>query len=132
MSAYLNIVLDNTKFKLALSAACRKLRNKKFDAIAVTGNSGTLFGGALALKLKKRVILVRKPGVDSHGTELEILFETVDSYIFVDDFIDSGATIKRVISTITSKDENMQLVGAYLYRDKTFVPKNELAYYTSK
>lgn len=70
-SNYLHDVLTGERLKAKVETAVRVLREfeqkQPFDAIAVRGNSGTIFGGALAMMLDKGLILVRKPGESSHS-----------------------------------------------------------------
>ena len=117
VAEYLGTVLDPKRFRLALRTAVRKLKPKTFEAIAVTGNSGAIFGGALAVALNKPLILVRKPGIDSHGSQLQGI-GSPKSYIIVDDFISTGETVRRVCDIIEKHaPAGLDLVGGYFYKD---------------
>ena len=83
----------------AIVARLRSMQQYKwFDCIALSGSSGTWLGGMLVCALEQHnigVILVRKPGENSHGA----IVESNNNYkecVFVDDFVSSGATYKRV------------------------------------
>jgi adenine/guanine phosphoribosyltransferase-like PRPP-binding protein len=122
---YLYKVLDHKALINAVRAAQLKLAKEKveFDAIAVTGNSGTLFAGALAVALNKPIILVRKPGESSHSNHtVEGPYTGISSYIFVDDFICSGKTLKRVKDAIRNESAFAKLVfkGTYSYSGNLF------------
>ena len=76
--------------------------------LVFTGFSGIAFATALALEFHKRekpidMMLVRKKGEQSHGTPVHC--STSDfkdrTYIFVDDFIDSGATFTRLNAVVS-------------------------------
>ena len=70
--------------------------NGKFDAVAVQGTSGTWLAPAL-IRAGYHVTLVRKLGENSHGQTVENAMCSAGSrYVFVDDFVDSGATLKPV------------------------------------
>ncbi len=87
----------------------------EFDAIAVTGNSGAIFGGALALAMKKGLILVRKPDDHSHAKRLVEGDDSYQTYIFVDDMVCTGETRYRVIAAIQNHFPHMRRVGSYEY-----------------
>ena len=74
----------------------------KFDAIAFRGMSGALIAPAVAAKLRKNLIMVRKTDGSHSGYDME--GETnVANYIIVDDLIASGATVDAIIQKINSK-----------------------------
>lgn len=74
----------------------------EFDAIAVTGLSGSLVGVELATILDKNIMIVRKSNNDSHGKLVESTqpFRDGVRYIIVDDFICGGSTVKRLYREI--------------------------------
>lgn len=86
-SGYLSTLFTPKLFKERLDQAVAVLTpiNDKFDAIAITGSSGTIFGGALSLALNKPLILVRKPETSCHSESLVEGDTNVKTYIFVDD-----------------------------------------------
>ena len=94
----------------------RRLRRELgFDAIAFTGSSGAALAFPLSFQLQIPLIHVRKGSSHYYGGAIE---GTVSSkkYLIVDDFIESGSTIKRIIRKIKSVlKEQAQPVGIYLY-----------------
>lgn len=73
--------------------------------LCYTGLSGIGHGTALALTLTKHYpktkincLYVRKGSERSHGGDIECFsrFDVQDYFVFVDDFIDAGNTVKRV------------------------------------
>ncbi len=69
-----------------------------FDSIACRGMSGTLVAPAVALALKKDLIIVRKES--SHSVyKVEGAFHK-EAYVIVDDFVSSGNTIVQIINEI--------------------------------
>ena len=71
------------------------------SAIVVHGTSGTWFGAALAMQ-GYNVIMVRKPGENSHGYSVEGGLGMVDPdrIVFLDDFVSSGDTIKTSLNLL--------------------------------
>lgn len=128
LTDYLEIPLDPVRLKTAVAEAKKKLKGVKFDAIAVTGNSGTLFGGALSVALKKPIILVRKEKPNTHAHHSDYQVEghlEADTYIFVDDFMVSGKTYATATSKIEKVNKKIKCVGVYFYRRGIFIYKND-------
>lgn len=115
VASYLRPVIDPKEFPLTIKNAKKALRYKKFDAIAVRGNSGTLFGGALALAMKKSLFLIRKRSDNAHAFLAVEGDKAAKRYIFVDDLIDSGCTRSEVKRQMTAFFPDCQYVGDYLY-----------------
>ena len=85
----------------------------RFDALAVRGMSGALFGGALALELAKPLIIVRKE--TSHGSPVEGALDWHPDrarYLIVDDFHASGDTVREMQLAIANR---AYMVGMYMY-----------------
>ena len=69
----------------------------KFDFIVVTGVSGTIVGAPVAVALEIPLVVVRKPTDDTHDNQDVVNYaNAVGRWIFVDDFVATGYTIKRV------------------------------------
>jgi len=130
---YLTSIFDRKKFASKLWATVKELKKRgvEFDAIAVTGNSGTLFGGALAMRMKKHLWLVRKPSDNSHyypsgdstdSTNPSLLEgpEGPKTYLFVDDQVSSGQTRNRVVKMIQRKYPDAVCMGIWTYNDLNF------------
>lgn len=75
-------------------------RNADFDSIVVTGNSGVIVGGIVALEYGKNLIIIRKPKESNHGSRIECPMNTGNPFIIIDDFIDSGATMDRIFDQL--------------------------------
>lgn len=131
-TSYLIDVLDKERFPATLARAAHVLLSVEFDAIACTGNSGTLFCGALSILINKPLLLVRKPTEKSHvidersdrfltnyQNDLSFMVEgDIDSrtYVFVDDIIFTGSTFKRVLASIAQVVPHMKCVAIYQYQ----------------
>lgn len=70
-----------------------------FDTIAVTGMSGILVGPRVAEALGKALFIVRKEGDSNHGFN-KAIGQLGRRLVFLDDFIENGGTLARVIKTI--------------------------------
>lgn len=115
--------MDNAVFDLqgVLREAVANLTPVKseFDTLVGTGFSGGIIIPALAMRLRKKFVLIRKENDDSHHGSGRLLGELGDRWIFVDDFVSSGRTRDRVIEKINAAallhDHKTTLVGNYYY-----------------
>jgi hypothetical protein len=98
-----------------IRTAKKKLKEVEFDAFAVSGNSGTLMGGAMSAAMKKKMILVRKPSDNSHSSYTVEGDESILRFVFLDDQIATGATRTRVVTTVKAWLPKVEFVGTYLY-----------------
>lgn len=75
------------------------------DFIAVCGSSGIFAAAALQMLVETPICMVRKRGEDSHGGKIEgrdgHLYRR---YIVLDDFIDSGSTLRHIYSSLPSAE----------------------------
>lgn len=94
----------------------------RFTHVAVRGVSGCAIGGAVAVNLRKGLIVVRKPNVASHsnidaeGVPINIGF----NYIIVDDFVATGETLAATVDSIQKSNPSAKCVGVVMY-DHCFV-----------
>lgn len=114
---YLSKVYGKQFLKL-VPQAVKKLRAIKrqfpFDAIAFTGSSGAALAYPLSYLMKLPLIHVRKGPSHYSGGKVE---GTISSkrYIIVDDFIETGASIRRVLKAIDSELDAAKPVAILLY-----------------
>lgn len=80
----------------------------EYNAIAFHGMSGALIVPMLAWRLRKGMIVCRKPTEHSHGGDFEGLYKG-GNYIIVDDFISGGDTIRGIIDTINLHKRNHEV-----------------------
>ena len=117
--------MDNAVFDLqkVVREAVANLRPvaSEFDTLVGTGFSGGLIIPTLALRLKKKFVLIRKESDDSHHGSGRLLGELGERWIFVDDFTSTGTTKRRVIEKVeaaaTLHDHTTQLVASYYYAE---------------
>ena len=114
----LNRIVKRAKRELSENA-----NPAKYDFIAVRGMSGALVGSPLSLAVKKPLVVVRKPTElqNSHGYKLlgggqgslgNDILNLGQRFIFLDDFISTGATKNYVLDEIPKRCHH---VGDYLY-----------------
>lgn len=87
----------------------------EYDCIVMTGISGILIGLPVADTLEKEILIVRKEKSIHANCEFEGLRLDGKRYVIVDDFVNSGTTIKNIIAKINDRFSGPKLVGIYLY-----------------
>jgi orotate phosphoribosyltransferase len=95
------------------------LADVDFDTLVGTGFSGGVVIPALALALGKHYVLIRKDNDDSHHGSGRLIGVLGEKWLFVDDFVSSGATRDRVAEKVLTsayyEGQPTENVGAYLY-----------------
>lgn len=121
-SEYLGRVYGKQFLKL-VPLAIKELRAIKkihpFDAIAFTGSSGAALAYPLSYLMKMPLIHVRKGSSHYSRGKIE---GTVSSkrYIIIDDFIETGASIKRIIKAINYELDRAIPVAICLYGSSSY------------
>lgn len=103
----------NKKIKQCYNILKEFGKKNKFDTILFTGNSGAAFAYPLSLSLKKHLLCLRK-GRSHFGTGFEGNFD-VKKYIIVDDFVESGNTVDRLLTKTSKTFKLSNCVGILLY-----------------
>jgi adenine/guanine phosphoribosyltransferase-like PRPP-binding protein len=91
-----------------------------FDAVLCTGLSGTIPGSTIALWMDKELMVIRPQGRDGttigHGylVEGEVGHREAVRYLIVDDFVSSGATLKKLMKYCPTRNGS-RIVGVCLY-----------------
>lgn len=109
------------------------LRNRNFDTIVGTGLSGAIVIPALALAMGKSFVIVRKRNDDSHHGG-DLVGKLGRRWIFLDDFVSTGETRKRVIDKVDDACKNTwhdvhrraSLVGQYTYENRLWMTGAEV------
>lgn len=118
MTQFRTYYMDRALFNLSevIETAQERLADVDFDTLVGTGFSGGVVIPALALAMGKKFVLIRKETDDSHHGKGLLLGELGQRWVFVDDFVSSGATRSRVINKINEEAPNRStLVGQYMY-----------------
>lgn len=121
MAKFKTWYFDQAIFDLAgvIETAQEQLADVEFDTLVGTGFSGGIVIPSLALAMGKKFVLIRKETDDSHHGCGRLVGSLGERWIFVDDFISSGATRRRVIEKVrgASAIEGVatELIGQYMY-----------------
>lgn len=121
-SSYLNKAFNEPH--VLIEAMVKETAGVEYDTMVGTGLSGLLVVPILARALNKHFAIVRKEQDKSHR-ECDIEGTIGERWIFVDDFISSGATKNRVIKAVEGLRNwrfNPEYVGTYEYHFETFKP----------
>jgi adenine/guanine phosphoribosyltransferase-like PRPP-binding protein len=94
----MRVFLEPGQLGKCVSAASKVLERykDKYDTLAFAGISGAIIAPPLALKMGKELIAVRKASDKCHSSYRVEGYDDVNNYIIVDDFIDTGATVRRI------------------------------------
>lgn len=117
-------------FEYLIDQARYHLSRRKFDTMVGTGMSGALVIPRLADALDVDFVLVRKPSENSHSSQLAEGW-LGKRWIFVDDFVSSGVTYRRIARVMRELAVNEQTAlefgGIYQYRGAgKFQPRSVL------
>lgn len=87
------------------------------EAIVVTGKSGMSMAFSLRMLIDFDLVVVRKASDTHHGIAIEGLNGAkYQNYLILDDFVDSGETIKNVINSISDySNGDMICLGVVCY-----------------
>jgi len=96
-TGYMDLAWQDPEY--VVSRARKVLADVDFDTVVGTGLSGALVVPMIARALGKEFVLVQKPkdGSHHHGSMVGRLGH---HFVFVDDFVSSGATRERVLTAI--------------------------------
>src|ERR1700686_5496923 len=124
-SDYLYPVFDPTQFPGTVNKMVTKIKSfqkkHKIDAIAFTGTSGSAVAYPLSYKLKIPLICIRKEKTNHTHYKYEGRYNA-STYIIVDDFISTGATIKTIKKQVREISRQSKLLGIFLYNASMFDP----------
>lgn len=131
-AGYLRTVLTPDTLRQSVMGVVRALRAVKgeFDAIAVRGVSGSTVGAAAAFVLGKPLVVVRKPE-QSHSRNYVEGLKRVGGYVIVDDFIDTGATVRKVVEEMGRHRPGSSCRGVALYATEQMGGRRALEFFTA-
>ena len=110
-SDYLSRLVPTASLKKTISLCKRALKNKNFDAIAFRGLSGTLVGPAVVVGMNKTMLAVRKRDDNSHSDMMVEGDKGAKHYIIIDDFINSGSTVRAIRKEVKKFAPQAKCVG---------------------
>lgn len=88
-----------------------------FTHIAVTGISGIAVGAIVASRMNKHLAVVRKRNESSNSSNAVESYGLMESYVFIDDLISSGTTLRHVLKSIEDWS-GASCSGIFLYHDE--------------
>lgn len=109
---------DLSDFHSVVELAVKELKphTRKFDSIAARGVSGIAIAAPVAFLLKKPLVVVRKDTEMRHSSRVVEGIKDIGSrYVFLDDFISGGTTLREVITAIRDNGGPREPRGIYLY-----------------
>jgi len=110
---------DTKRFHQAVERCLNFLTpiEKKFDVIVTRGVSGTAVGAVVAYIMKKQLCVIRKPGEQAHvGAIQSGEVSNVNKAVWLDDFIESGATQKAVTRALKAQPKYTVLYGNWAFQ----------------
>jgi orotate phosphoribosyltransferase len=120
-TSHLPIVFKIESRYAAIKVCCAQIRNIQkqgitVDALAFTGFSGVILGSMIADRLKLPILAVRRKEDKSHSNyDFEGVIEENGRYVLIDDFIDSGKTLRRIKQVISSCWPDVKCSAVILY-----------------
>lgn len=126
-ASYLRHVLSPEGIKKYVDEAVKNITlfqaAHPFDTIAFCGMSGSAMAYPLSYLMQKHTVCVRKPEIEAHSwAKTEGVFD-FDTYIIVDDLIDSGKTMRLITSSMQLHAAQAKCVGIYLFHPTYTRPK---------
>jgi hypothetical protein len=120
-AGYMRAVVITDNLRQNVKNCVRALRKMEFDAIAFRGMSGALLAPAVALSMKKNLLMVRKPADDSHSMMMVEGDKAARRYVIIDDLISTGATVRTIFKEIREFAPQAECIGCleahYLFID---------------
>lgn len=100
---------DNTRFIRETAKIIREVYPNDTIILVVRGHSGSILAGGIAYLLHKAGISVKisisRKEENSHGENLDCIYRSMEEserIIIVDDFVDSGDTIYKILEDLES------------------------------
>lgn len=125
--SYFTKALKHTNGEL-IETMRNRMSGVKYDTIVGTGLSGTIFTARVAPGLKKDFAIIRKDNDGSHsGNRVEGVVG--ERWVFADDFVSTGATLRRVLKRMKEDYPDSEFVGVYQYERENFTGPDATAEY---
>ena len=112
------LVLNHNNRTMMVMNTIKDLREYDFDSIVCCGTSGLIIAPQVCEILNKEIVIVRK---DHEKRYSPFVIEGIlgSRFVFLDDLVCSGATLRYVIKNIKEEHPYAKCVGVYCYmKDK--------------
>jgi adenine/guanine phosphoribosyltransferase-like PRPP-binding protein len=104
---------------------------KKFYAIAMSGASGMVVGGAVCHLLHKQPLVVRREGEEPVSGDTYPSHLSAGGFIILDDFVCNGTTILNIINQLHAHPEFVLLYNRPRLKDNFMLSNGEYLFRTS-
>lgn len=104
------------------------MKGTRYDTIVGTGLSGTIFTARVAPGLRKKFAIVRKHDDKSTHSGNRIEGTVGKRWVFADDFVSGGTTLKRVLNKMKEIYPESEFVGVYQSEGGDFSDPDESSY----
>jgi hypothetical protein len=108
---YLRALIPTDQLAKTARLVRRALAKYDYDALACRGVSGLLITPIMAVRLKKSLLVVRKPSEDQHSGRIVEGDIAARRYIILDDFICEGETAKAIRKEIKNFAPRAKCLG---------------------
>lgn len=116
MGYYFRDALSGTSRTTIINRMVAVLENRGIDAIVVTGMSGAVIGAIVAERLNVSLVIVRKPTEKSHSYA-PVTGDFGKGWAFIDDFVDSGDTLRRVKDAVGARSATCVGMAFYIHSE---------------
>ena len=122
-TSHLENILIGKDLKKTVNKLVRFLKRFEFDAIAFRGMSGAIIGSAVAARMNKHLIVIRKNTTDHHSHAFVNGIKTANNhvkplrYVVIDDNFESGETLAEIATQMQSFDSRAECAVVVLYSD---------------
>jgi hypoxanthine phosphoribosyltransferase len=118
----------------------RLLQLLDYDVVVVTGMSGAILAAPLKVIYDTPILILRKNADHTHGKPIEGHVPTKKGYewappdtalfrwVFLDDLVETGATLGRVVRSMQKRFSWATLAGVVTHTESTYAIKRELDY----
>ncbi len=119
---YHHLVFHNKLWAEAINRVIRKLEDiSPSTGLVCSGISGMMVAIPVVERTGRELAIVRK-ATEEHHSCFTVEGHDVREYVIIDDFIESGQTVKRMISLMDLERKGAKCIGIMLYRD-SMAPK---------
>lgn len=116
ITPYLGPLFDPQNFLSIEEQLISAIKESKinYDAIAFTGQSGSMIAPHVAARLNKKMLMVRIEGGRCHSSESVEGYLSSKKYVVIDDRIAYGNTIVNIQRSLLAFNES-KMIGLFLY-----------------
>lgn len=110
-AGHMQYFVEASKLRQRVRLSVKALSSHEFDGLAFSGMSGAFIGPIVAMRMRKSILLVRKPNDTTHSDYQVEGDVTVKRYIIIDDFICSGQTRRFIMDSVSEFAPRAECLG---------------------